>query len=120
MGRADKMLKALKASRLDGTYDAQMRQLIRTDLLILDGTHASLLRASDMGCLDDARLIDESHDEAQALCSDDLEGVHRWRRPRRSAQRVVHDIIIGFADDPLDGQGPRWPAACEDRDDRVV
>lgn len=36
MTRADKMLKNLRASRLDGTYEAEMRRLIRVDLLIID------------------------------------------------------------------------------------
>jgi len=36
MMRADKMLKELKAARLDRTYDAEMRRLIRADLLIVD------------------------------------------------------------------------------------
>jgi DNA replication protein DnaC len=36
MVRADHMLKNLKASRLDGTYEAELRKLIRTELLIVD------------------------------------------------------------------------------------
>lgn len=36
MMRAEKMLKGLKAARLDQTHDAEMRRLIRTDLLIVD------------------------------------------------------------------------------------
>jgi DNA replication protein DnaC len=36
MARTDHLLKDLKASRLDGTYEAEMRKLIRVDLLILD------------------------------------------------------------------------------------
>ena len=36
MMRAEKMLKGLKAARLDQTYDAEMRRLIRTDLLVID------------------------------------------------------------------------------------
>lgn len=34
--RADRMLKELKASRLDGTYERELRRLIAVDLLILD------------------------------------------------------------------------------------
>lgn len=36
MARADRLLKKLKATRLDATYEAEMRKLIRCDLLILD------------------------------------------------------------------------------------
>jgi len=35
-GRADQMFKRLKASRLDGTYEQELRRLLRVDLLILD------------------------------------------------------------------------------------
>ncbi|MFI5287890.1 MAG: ATP-binding protein [Candidatus Dormibacteria bacterium] len=35
-GRADQIFKRLKASRLDGTYDQELRRLLRVDLLILD------------------------------------------------------------------------------------
>src|SRR5204862_5486902 len=34
--RTDKMLKRLKASRLDNSHDAEVRKLLRVDLLILD------------------------------------------------------------------------------------
>ena len=44
MRRTDHLLKDLKASRLDGTYEAEMRRLIRVDLLILDDF---LLRSLD-------------------------------------------------------------------------
>jgi DNA replication protein DnaC len=36
MARAEKMLKSLKCSRLDQSYDAEMRRLIRVDLLVVD------------------------------------------------------------------------------------
>lgn len=36
MLRADQMLKTLKASRLDNTYEAELRSLIRLDVLIVD------------------------------------------------------------------------------------
>lgn len=40
--RADQLLKRLKASRLDASYDQELRRLLRVDLLILDdfGLHA--------------------------------------------------------------------------------
>ena len=34
--RADKLLKRLKAARLDASYDQEMRKLIGVDLLIVD------------------------------------------------------------------------------------
>lgn len=40
--RTDQLLKRLKASRLDGSFDQELRRLLRVDLLILDdfGLHA--------------------------------------------------------------------------------
>lgn len=42
MYRTDQLLKRLKASRLDASYDQELRRLLRVDLLILDdfGLHA--------------------------------------------------------------------------------
>ena len=34
--RGDQLLKRLKVSRLDNSHDAEMRKLLRVDLLILD------------------------------------------------------------------------------------
>lgn len=34
--RADRLLRRLKASRLDASHDVEVRKLIRTDLLIID------------------------------------------------------------------------------------
>src|SRR5207245_10561715 len=36
MARCARLLKRLKASRLDGTYEAEMRRLIAVDVLVLD------------------------------------------------------------------------------------
>ncbi len=36
MARTDRLLKRLKASRPDGTYEAEMRRLIAVDVLVLD------------------------------------------------------------------------------------
>ena len=36
VGRTDRILKRLRAARLDASYDAELRRLLRVDLLILD------------------------------------------------------------------------------------
>ena len=36
MGRTERLLKELKAARLDNTYDRELRRLVSTDILILD------------------------------------------------------------------------------------
>ena len=65
MGRTDHLLKELKASRLDGTYEAEMRRLIRVDLLILDDF---LLRSLDATETSDIyELVVERHRRASTV-----------------------------------------------------
>ncbi len=45
--RTDRLLKRLKASRLDNSHDAEMRKLLRVDLLILDDFCLQALDAVD-------------------------------------------------------------------------
>lgn len=45
--RADKLLRHLKASRLDATHEQEMRRLIRADLVILDDFALAPLEATD-------------------------------------------------------------------------
>lgn len=47
MVRADHMFKTLKASRLDGTYDAELRRLIRLDVLIIDDLALKTMDATE-------------------------------------------------------------------------
>jgi DNA replication protein DnaC len=42
--RADVLLKRLRASRLDNSHDAEMRKLLRVDLLILDDSALRAIR----------------------------------------------------------------------------
>ena len=44
---ADKMLKSLKHARLDNTYEAELRKLIATDLLIIDDFALDAMDASE-------------------------------------------------------------------------
>ena len=59
MMRADKMLKELRGARLDRTYDAEMRRLIRADLLIIDDLGLDQLDAD--GSRDIYEIIVERH-----------------------------------------------------------
>ena len=45
--RADKLLKRMKAARLDASYDQEMRKLIGVDLLIVDDYALSALDATE-------------------------------------------------------------------------
>ncbi len=57
--RADKLLKRLRASRLDGSYDAEMRKLIGIELLIVDDFALQPLDATQTG--DVYELVVERH-----------------------------------------------------------
>lgn len=57
--RTDRLLKHLKAARLGGTYEAEMRKLIRVDLLILDDFCLHALDATETG--DVYEIVVERH-----------------------------------------------------------
>ncbi len=65
MGRTDHLLKELKASRLDGTYEAEMRKLIRVDLLILDDFLLRTLDATETS--DIYEVVVERHRRASTV-----------------------------------------------------
>ena len=63
--RADRLFKRLKASRLDASYDQEMRKLIGVDLLILDDFCLTPLDATETSDL--YELIVERHHRASTL-----------------------------------------------------
>lgn len=63
--RADKMLKRLKASRLDASFDAEMRKLVRVDLLLIDDFAIQALDATETA--DVYELVVERHKNASTL-----------------------------------------------------
>jgi len=65
--RADRLHKRLKACRLDGTYEAEMRKLIRVDLLIIDDVTLQPLDAVATSDFDD--LVVERHRRAATACT---------------------------------------------------
>lgn len=65
MSRTDHLLKALKASRLDGSYEAEMRRLIRVDLLILDDFLLRPLDPTETG--DVYEMVVERHRRASTV-----------------------------------------------------
>lgn len=73
MTRADHLLKRLRASRLDGTYEAEMRRMIRVDLLILDDF---ALRAMDPTETQDLyELVVERHRRASTVATSNRDPV---------------------------------------------
>ena len=69
--RADVMLKRLKASRLDNSHDAEVRRLLRVDLLILDDFALKAMDAIDTGEI--YELIVERHRRAATLITSNRE-----------------------------------------------
>jgi DNA replication protein DnaC len=63
--RADRLFKRLKASRLDASYDQEMRKLIGVELLILDDFCLSPLDATETADLYD--LVVERHHRASTV-----------------------------------------------------
>ncbi len=101
MSRTDHLLKALKASRLDGTYEAEMRKLIRVDLLILDDF---LLRPLDpVETADVYEVVVERHRRASTVATsnrDPSEWLAAMADPllAQSAvdrlQSVAHELVV--------------------------
>lgn len=71
--RADVLLKKLRASRLDNSHDAEMRKLIRLDLLILDDFALQPLDAVDTSDVYD--LIVERHRAASTVVTSNREPI---------------------------------------------
>ena len=71
--RTDRLLKRLKASRLDNSHDAEMRKLLRVDLLILDDFCLQPLDAVDTA--DVYELIVERHRRAATITTSNREPI---------------------------------------------
>ena len=71
--RCDRLLKRLRASRLDNSHDAEMRKLLRVDLLIVDDFALSSLDSLDTA--DIYELIVERHRAAATIVTSNREPV---------------------------------------------
>jgi DNA replication protein DnaC len=71
--RADQLFKRLKASRLDNSHDAELRKLLRVDLLILDDFCLQALDAVDTA--DVYELIVERHRQAATVTTSNREPI---------------------------------------------
>ena len=74
--RCDRMLRRLRASRLDNSHDAEVRKLLRVDLLIIDDFALQPLDAADTA--DVYELIVERHRSAATVVTSNREPVE-WR-----------------------------------------
>jgi DNA replication protein DnaC len=75
MVRADHMFKTLKASRLDGTYDAELRRLIRLDVLIVDDLALKTMDAIETH--DFYEIVVERHRSASTIITSNR-GPDEW------------------------------------------
>jgi DNA replication protein DnaC len=71
--RCDRLLKRLRASRLDNSHDTEMRKLIRVDLLIIDDFALQALDAIDTA--DVYELIVERHRAAATVVTSNREPI---------------------------------------------
>jgi DNA replication protein DnaC len=71
--RADRLFERLKASRLDNSHDAEIRKLIRVDLLVLDDLCLHALDAADTADL--YELVVERHRQAATVVTSNREPV---------------------------------------------
>jgi DNA replication protein DnaC len=71
--RCDRMLRRLRTSRLDNSHDAEVRKLLRVDLLIIDDFALQALDASDTA--DVYELIVERHRSAATVVTSNREPV---------------------------------------------
>jgi DNA replication protein DnaC len=76
MVRADQALKRLRASRLDGSHDAELRRLIRPDVLVLDDFCLQAMDAADTADLYEA--IVERHRRASTVVTTNREPPEEW------------------------------------------
>jgi DNA replication protein DnaC len=69
--RSDRLLKRLAAARLDNSHDAEIRKLLRVDVLILDDFALSGLDASDTA--DVYEIIVERHQKSSTILTSNRE-----------------------------------------------
>jgi DNA replication protein DnaC len=76
MARTDQLLKRLRASRLDGTHDSELRRLIRLEVLVLDDFCLQALDETDTTDL--YELIVERHRRATTIVTTNREPPGEW------------------------------------------
>ncbi len=78
--RCDRLLKRLRASRLDNSHDTEMRKLLRVELLIVDDFALQVLDPLDTA--DIYELIVERHGSASTVVTSNREPIkaHRFER----------------------------------------
>jgi DNA replication protein DnaC len=113
--QADKMLKLLKASRLDQTYEATLRQLITVDLLILDDFGLDSMDSTETR--DVGELLRERHRKASLIVTsnrDPDEWLAMMAEPLRAQSAIdrlknnAYELVIE-GESYRNRQKPKWP-----------
>lgn len=94
MGRTDRVLKRLRAARLDASYDAELRRLLRVDLLILDDFALSALDPTETA--DVYELVVERHRRASTIVTSN-------REPAEWLAAMADPLLAQSAIDRLQG-----------------
>jgi len=105
--RTDVLLKRLRASRLDNSHDAEMRKLLRVDLLILDDFALQALDALDTADVYD--LIVERHRAASTIVTSNREPIE-WLAQMADAllaQSAIDRLQSAAYELVLDGESYR-------------
>jgi len=123
--RCDRLLKRLRASRLDNSHDSEIRKLLRVDLLIIDDFALQALDSVDTA--DIYELIVERHRVAATIATSNREPVE-WlalmadpllaQSAIDRLQSAAHELVLdgesyrqrqkpGITDQPVDNQPPR-------------
>lgn len=99
--RCDRLLKRLRASRLDNSHDLEMRKLLRVDLLIIDDFALQALDALDTA--DVYELIVERHRAAATVVTSNREPIE-WLAQMADAllaqsaidrlQSAAHELVL--------------------------
>lgn len=106
-GRTDLLLKRLKASRLDGTYEQELRRLLRVDLLILDDFCLQPLDAIETH--DVYEIVVERHRRASTVLTSNREP-KEWLAVMADpmlAQSAVDRIVNSAYELTLEGESYR-------------
>ena len=105
--RGDQLLKRLKASRLDNSHDAELRKLLRVDVLIVDDFCLQPLDAVDTA--DVYELIVERHRQAATITTSNREPIE-WlglMADALLAQSAIDRLQSSAYELILDGQSYR-------------
>src|SRR5947199_7882806 len=121
--RCDRLLKRLRASRLDNSHDVEMRKLLRIDLLIVDDFALQPLDALDTA--DVYELIVERHRAAATIVTSNREPVEwlGYMADPLLAQSAIDRIQSTAHELVLDGESYRQrqrPAVNPAEQDRLA